>query len=87
MKREQFILNNKKGLSSRACTTLVTEANKYKADSFICHNDECANLKSIMNVLALVIRDRDTFILQVDGEDEEIAYEALLKTLSSLELI
>lgn len=87
MKKATFKLANRSGLGSRASTMLVSEANKYQSELCIVYRGERANLKSIMNVLALVIRYQETFLVEVEGSDEEQALLAITALLQTLNLI
>lgn len=87
MKKQTFTLIHRNGLGSRASTALVSEANKFQAEVCIRYLSECANLKSIMNVLALVIRHQERFTLEVEGPDEDVAFIALVSLLQSQGLI
>ena len=48
-------VNNTKGLTSRLSAQIVAEANQFKSSITIKVFDEEADLKSIMNVMALVV--------------------------------
>ena len=87
MMKETFQLKHPNGLGSRASTTLVSEANKFPCDLFLHYKQETANLKSIMNVLALVIRYQEFFSLEANGKDEETAVFTLKNLFQSLGLV
>ena len=87
MKKQLFVIKSANGLSSRASANLVSEANKYKSDIYLNYADEKANLKSIMNVMALVIRQDETFELVAHGEDEEEALSHLHSLMLDIKLV
>ncbi|QKT05470.1 HPr family phosphocarrier protein [Mycoplasma sp. OR1901] len=75
------------GLHARPTTLVSQAAAKFKSDSFIISNGREANLKSIMNIMALGIKHGAEVTVKVLGEDEEEAIKALHDTFVSLELI
>ena len=86
IKREYKVISLN-GLSSRASVALVNEANKYDSESTLLFQNEEANMKSIMNVMALVIRNNETFAITVDGKDEEKLILGLEKVLRNYKII
>lgn len=74
------------GLTARLSTQIVAEANKFKSNCTICLEDEEADLKSIMNVMALVVPKGNDFTIKIEGEDEEKAEAAFNKLLPEIEL-
>ena len=75
------------GLTARLSTQLVAEANKYNSSLILTVDGESADLKSIMNVMALVIPNGLEYEISLDGNDEEIAYEHFIKLLKEIELL
>lgn len=86
IKREYKVVSLN-GLSSRASVALVNEANKYDSESTLLFQNEEANMKSIMNVMALVIRNNEIFAITVDGKDEEKLILGLEKVLRNYKII
>ena len=74
-------VNNTKGLTSRLSAQIVAEANQFKSSITIKVFDEEADLKSIMNVMALVVPSSTPFVINIEGEDEDKAYENFQKFL------
>ncbi len=79
-------VNNPAGLTSRLSADLVAEANRFKSVATIIIDDERADLKSIMNVMALVVVSGKEFTIELDGEDEKIAAQRFEELLSALKL-
>jgi phosphocarrier protein len=75
------------GLTARLSTQLVAEANKYNSSLILTVDGESADLKSIMNVMALVIPNGLEYEISLNGNDEEIAYEHFIKLLKEIELL
>ncbi len=74
------------GLTSRLSAQIVNEANKFKSDCTIVVTDEEADLKSIMNVMALVVPHGEDFTITIEGEDEAIAESKMIEKLKALNL-
>ena len=75
------------GLGSRHSASLVFEANKFDCDIHLKHGEDLADAKSIMNVMALVIRQGESFELQAKGKDEKEAMTHLLAHLKKIQLV
>ena len=80
------IVNNSTGLTSHLSVELVSEANKYDCQVTIHVLDESADLKSIMNVMALVVPHGEKFSITFEGKSEEEASEKFDKFLKELDL-
>lgn len=87
MKQQIFVIKSSNGLSSRASANLVSEANRYKSDIYLNYANEQANLKSIMNVMALVIRQNETFEITAEGPDEGEALQSIYDLMNEIQLI
>ena len=72
------------GLTARLSAQLVAEANKYKSVLTIIVDEESADLKSIMNVMALVVPYGLDYEIQIDGLDEEAAETNFIKLLKDI---
>ena len=81
-------INNTIGITSRIAAELVAEANKAsKCNLTLFCNDNSADLKSIMNMMSLVIRDQDEFTIQIEGENEEAIEAKFTELLTQLKLM
>ncbi len=87
MSREKFTLKAQNGLGSRPSAALVFEANKYACNVELHYANDVANMKSIMNIMALVIRSGEEFEIVTDGIDEEKALKELKEYMVKAELI
>ena len=82
MKTIHVRVTNENGLTSRLAAELVAEANKHIAR---CTTAQ-ADLKSIMNVFTLSIPQNGTFDIDIEGVDEEMAYNDFISLLETLPL-
>lgn len=87
MIKKDYQVKSPNGLSSRSSTALVNLSNHYKCDLFLLFNEEEANLKSIMNVMSLVIHFNESFSIKAIGSDEQIAIQKLEELMKDLKLI
>ena len=86
MKTVNGCVNNINGLTSHLSVELVSEANKFSSEITINVSDESADLKSIMNVMALVVPHGESFFITFSGKDEEIASKKFEELLIELKL-
>ncbi|BAT71256.1 phosphocarrier protein Hpr [Thermosulfidibacter takaii ABI70S6] len=79
MKKERIVVSNKYGIHARVAAAIVKEASKYKSDIYIEKEDDGmkANCKSILGLLALGASKGTVLTLEVNGEDEQDAVEAM----------
>ncbi|CAD7844510.1 MAG: Phosphotransferase system, phosphocarrier protein HPr [Olavius algarvensis Gamma 3 endosymbiont] len=75
---ENVIIVNKLGLHARAASKLVNCASQFESDVFISRGDNRVNAKSIMGVMMLAASKGVELGLEIDGNDEQDCYEALV---------
>ena len=81
-------VNNKIGLTSRISAELVAEANRAnKCTLTLFCGENSADLKSIMNMMSLDIKDQDEFSIQIEGENEEEVEAKFIALLTQLKLL
>lgn len=80
-----FIVTDPAGLHARPATVLVNEASKFAASDITIkvESKDNVSLKSIMGVMSLAIAANQEFIIEVNGDDENEAMEALTKIIAS----
>ncbi|UUM19624.1 MULTISPECIES: HPr family phosphocarrier protein [unclassified Mycoplasma] len=77
MKELTVIITDPIGLHARPASNLVTTATKFSSNIKLVHGTKEANLKSIMNVMALGVKSGAEVTFKVDGVDEEAALKAI----------
>ncbi|MEA3348353.1 MAG: HPr family phosphocarrier protein [Pseudomonadota bacterium] len=77
MLKKEFTIVNKLGLHARAAAVLVQLAGTFTAEITITKEKLTINCKSIMGVLMLAAAQNSVIVVEVAGEDEEAALEAL----------
>lgn len=83
MLSREITINNKLGLHARAAAKLVSVANVYGADVAIDKQGQRVNGKSIMGVMMLAASRGTVLRLQVNGEQEEEAMQALIELIDN----
>ena len=75
------------GLHARPASLLVKEASKFDSEITVKAKGNSGNLKSIMNVMALGVKQNEQVEIEISGSDENEAYEAIQKTLKENKLV
>ncbi|RDU24686.1 HPr family phosphocarrier protein [Anaerosacchariphilus polymeriproducens] len=79
MKKFEYVIKEPVGIHARPASLLVKEASKFKSNIIIFRDEENANVKRLMSLMALGIKCSETVKFEVEGEDEEIAAEQMEK--------
>lgn len=87
MQKRNYILKSVNGLSSRLSCNLVSFANRFNSLIILHYDGEESNLKSIMNVMALVIQNNERFAISCSGDDEDEAINSIDNYLKALDII
>lgn len=75
------------GLNSKAAGALVAEANQHACNLTLQYRHEVADLKSIMNVMGVVIRHGENFTITAEGPGEAAALAAISQLVVSIRLV
>lgn len=78
MVEKKVTIQGDSGIHARPATMLVKTAGEYGCDVHIIKDEVEANLKSIMNVLALGLTGGTEVIIRADGENEEGAVDRIV---------
>ena len=81
MIRSTIRISNKLGLHARASAKLTKLAGSFKSEVFMSRNGRRVNAKSIMGVMMLAAGVGTEVELEVDGEDEEAALQAITRLI------
>lgn len=77
MIEQSFTIINNLGLHARAAAKFVTVASQFKANIEVSRNGRSVNGKSIMGVMMLAAGKGTDIKVNADGEDAELALEAI----------
>ncbi|MBX3709208.1 MAG: HPr family phosphocarrier protein [Gammaproteobacteria bacterium] len=83
MIRQQLIIQNQLGLHTRAAAKLVDTAKKFVSRIELNYKDRIVDCKSIMSVITLGAQKDNTLDIIVNGEDEQLAAEAITKLINN----
>jgi phosphocarrier protein len=83
--RKTIIVKNKQGLHARPAAMFVQIANKYDSRITIKRESEEVNGKSIMGILMLGAEKGSQVVVEVEGEDADLALTELERLLNSEE--
>lgn len=75
------------GLHARPASVTVAAASKFEADVTITANGKSGNLKSIMNVMALGVKQNDEITIEANGADADEAIKAIETAMKNNNLI
>jgi len=75
-------ISNKLGLHARASAKLTKLAGSFPCEVWITRGERSMNAKSIMGVMMLAAGLGSTVELETNGEQEEVAMQALLALLA-----
>jgi phosphocarrier protein len=78
MMRSSITISNKLGLHARASAKLTKLAAAYRSDVFLSRGGRRVNAKSIMGVMMLAAGLGSEVELEVSGEDEKAAHDAIV---------
>ena len=77
MLKKEFTIVNKLGLHARAAAIMVQLAGRFSSEISITKENLTINCKSIMGVLMLAAAQNTAIVVEIVGEDEKVALEAL----------
>ncbi|MCY1435219.1 Phosphocarrier protein HPr [compost metagenome] len=86
MKTQQFTVVDPLGIHARPASQLVAKATPFASSIELRTEEKAANLKSILGVMGLALKQGSQFTLVVEGEDEEQALAALTTLITEMGL-
>lgn len=81
MLRQKVVLNNKLGLHARPASILVKTSTQFSAQIKLIKDNKEANLKSILSILLLKVKDGEEVIIEADGIDEAEALRRIVELM------
>ncbi|TMH35083.1 MAG: HPr family phosphocarrier protein [Betaproteobacteria bacterium] len=82
MIKANITISNKLGLHARASAKLTKLASSFRSDVFMTRNGRRVNAKSIMGVMMLAAGIGAEVEIEIDGEDEHTAMDALVALIN-----
>lgn len=77
MKKFEYIITDEVGIHARPAGLLVKEAKKYESKIVISKDGKKAEATKLMAVMGLGVKCGNTVEVEVDGADEDTAFEAV----------
>ncbi|AAT75923.1 MULTISPECIES: HPr family phosphocarrier protein [Mesoplasma] len=81
------VITDKIGLHARPATAIISAASKYGSDIQIVSGSKSGNLRSIMNILSMQIKNGDEITIIADGSDAEEAVAGIKEAMIAAALI
>ena len=75
-------INFRTGSDARPIALIVQEASKYDSKIYLETDNKRVNVKSIMGMMSLVLKNGNKVSISADGPDEETAIEDIAKKMS-----
>lgn len=85
MVEKEAVVVPEAGLHARPAALFVKEAKSYSSDIVVVKDGREANAKSSLKLMTLGAKHGDSLLIRAEGEDEEVAVEALVAILSKEE--
>ena len=82
MIKSTITISNKLGLHARASAKLTKLAGSFRSDIFMSRNGRRVNAKSIMGVMMLAAGLGTEVEMEVEGDDEQVAHNALVALIN-----
>ncbi len=83
--KKTLLVKNKSGLHARPAALFVQIANKFDSRITVRRDEEEVNGKSIIGILMLGAEKGSEIIIEIDGDDAEMALAELEKIINSEE--
>ncbi len=77
MKEFEYVIKDEVGIHARPAGMLAKEARKYKSTIIIKQDGKSAEAVKLMALMGMGVKCGQTVSVEISGEDEEIAYEAM----------
>jgi phosphocarrier protein HPr len=84
MIRKDYIILAPEGIHARPAAALVKLARGFKATVYLIKGEKTVQLNSLLNLLSMGAKGGDTITVSIEGEDEEMAADALDRYFSEL---
>ncbi|AAB95749.1 phosphocarrier protein HPr [Mycoplasmoides pneumoniae] len=88
MKKIQVVVKDPVGIHARPASIIAGEANKFKSElKLVSPSGVEGNIKSIINLMSLGIKQNDHITIKAEGTDEEEALNAIKAVLEKHQVI
>ena len=87
MIKKTITIINENGLDVKVITKIVNISSSFISDINFCVSSNVADAKSIINLMALNVKQNDELTIVVSGKDETNAFESIIGTLKECQII
>ncbi len=77
MKAFEYTIKDELGIHARPAGMLVKECKKYQSNITISKDGKTVEATKLMAVMGMAVKCRQTVKIQIDGPDEETAYQGI----------
>lgn len=77
MQEIRYVISDPQGMHARPASMLVKLASAFSSEITIAKEDKRVDAKRIMGVMSLGIKQNQELIIQIQGEDEDLAKNKL----------
>lgn len=81
MKNFEYEIKDKLGIHARPAGIIVKEAQKFNSNITIQKGEKEVDAKKLFALMSLGVKNSDTISVTFDGEDEDVAYDAIKKVI------
>ena len=81
MKEINFTVTDPLGIHARPAGVLVKEAKKYNSKITVWKGDKSCDMRKLLALMGMAVKQNDEIIVQVVGEDEDACAAAIEKFL------
>ncbi len=81
MLTKKILINNKHGIHARPSSKIFEIVSEFNCTAKIKYGQNEADASSIMNLILLAVEPNSTIELEVDGEDQQPAFDKLVEYL------
>lgn len=87
MIKRSYIIKNENGLDVKTITKIVNIASSFTSNIDFNVNNNIADAKSIINLMALNVKHNQELEIIIDGKDENNALNSLIQVLEECQII
>lgn len=84
---QKFLIKNENGLDVKAITKIVNVASGFSSNIDFTVNQNTADAKSIINLMALNVKCNEELLITIDGKDENEALKSLIMVFEECQII
>lgn len=84
MQKFEYIISDPIGIHARPAGLIVKKANEFESEFILSCNGKHTDLRRLMNLLALGVKKGDHVLIEVDGNDEASAKEAMQELFQTI---